>query len=191
MALSIRHSRNLIKGISREEIRNKFIIRGLWIFSLGLGVTMTTYLLIGQSFIIFGVLHLVGISTILAWPFFSLGKWNVLAAPTIIFLGVYLQDLTFSYPWLLWLDLYPKGLYTLDYFPLLPWFGVILLGISLGGRLYSGYARAFKVPDLSGLPQVKLLCFFGRNSLVIYLTHQPVLVTALWLFRLIQPSSIF
>ena len=152
---------------------------------------MATYLLIGQGFMIFGVHHLIGISTIMAWPFFSLGRCNVLAASAIIFLGIYLQGLTFSVPWLLWLGLYPKGLYTLDYFPLLPWFGVTLLGIFLGGRLYSRYARAFKVPDLSGWPQVKLLCFFGRNSLVIYLAHQPVLVTTLWLFGLIQPSSIF
>jgi uncharacterized membrane protein len=101
ISLSLNHSRDLMKGFSREEIRDKLIIRGLWIFSLGLGVTMATYLLIGQGFIIFGVIHLIGISTILAWQFFSVGRWNVLAASAIIFLGIYLQGLIFSFSWLL------------------------------------------------------------------------------------------
>jgi uncharacterized membrane protein len=101
ISLSLNHSRDLMKGFSREEIRDKLIIRGLWIFSLGLGVTMATYLLVGQDFIIFGVIHLIGISTILAWPFFSVGRWNVLAASAIIFLGIYLQGLIFGFSWLL------------------------------------------------------------------------------------------
>jgi len=163
------------------ELGIKLFKRGLKIFSLGLGITAITYLLIGKGFIIFGVLHLIGLSIILAYPFLNFKKLNVIMGDSIIAVGLYLQNLTFGFPWLLWLGLAPMGFYTVDYFPLLPWFGLILIGIYFGDAFYGGYRRRIELPDLSSNSLVSFVTLLGRNSLIIYLIHQPLLILALYI----------
>lgn len=173
------------KGGASEELYLRFFKRGLKIFSLGLVVTMTTYLLIGRGFIIFGVLHFIGVSIALAYPFLRLRTFNLFAGSIFILIGVYLQGLTLNFPWLLWLGFVPYNFYTLDYFPIFPWFGLVLIGIFLGNRFYQDGKRGFRLPDLSGYFIVDLLGTLGRNSLVIYLVHQPVIVATLFLVGII------
>ena len=63
-----------------------------------------------------------------------------------------------------------------DYYPLFPWFGVALLGIFAGESLYPAGMRRFDLPDWSRVAIVRGLRFLGRHSLLIYVTHQPVLI---------------
>jgi uncharacterized membrane protein len=159
----------------------RLLWRGIWIFSLGMVVTAATYFLVGQGFIIFGVLHLIGVSIPLAYPFLRLRRANIIPGLLFILVGWRLEDLSAPYPWLLWLGLAPDGFYSLDYLPLLPWFGVILMGIALGDHLYRGYRRRIALPDLSGRALIRPLAFLGRNSLMIYFLHQPALIALLYL----------
>lgn len=66
--------------------------------------------------------------------------------------------------------------YTVDYFPLFPWFGVVLFGVGLGAILYKDGKRQFKFPDLSRYLPVRVVSAIGRRSLLVYLVHQPILV---------------
>ena len=75
--------------------------------------------------------------------------------------------------------------YTLDYFPLLPWFGITLLGLVVGDWLYSGNERRFKMPDLSRYKPIKIFQWIGQHSLVIYLLHQPIIACVLTIFIMI------
>jgi uncharacterized membrane protein len=170
-----------------EQLFARFFRRGLKIFLYGMAITLTTYLLIGRGVIIFGVLHFIGVSTVLAYPFLRLRTFNLLAGSIFILIGVYLQGLTFNFPWLIWLGFVPNNFYTLDYFPIFPWFGLVLTGIYLGNKFYQDGRRVFNLPDLSGSFIVYLLCTLGRNSLAVYLVHQPVLVAALLLVGIIPP----
>jgi len=72
--------------------------------------------------------------------------------------------------------------YTIDYFPLLPWLGVCLLGIALGDIMYKDNKRRFPLPDLSKYRPSKLFSWLGQHSLAIYLLHQPVIAGVLFLF---------
>lgn len=184
VSLTLIASRSRIRGDS-EKIFARFFKRGAMIFSLGLAITLATYLLIGRGFILFGVLHFIGVSTVLAYPFLKLRTFNLFAGSILILVGLYLQGLTFNFPWLLWLGFVPYDFYTLDYFPILPWFGLVLIGMYLGNRFYRDGKRSFKLHDLSGFLIVNQLSALGRNSLVIYLIHQPVLVAALFLVGII------
>lgn len=169
-----------------EKLYLRFFKRGLRIFSYGMVVTLTTYLLIGRGFILFGVLHFIGVSIVLAYPFLRLRTFNLFAGSIIVLIGFYLQGLTFNFSWLLWLGFVPYNFYTLDYFPIFPWFGLVLIGIFLGNSLYKNGERSFRLPELSGCFIVDLLGTLGRNSLVVYLVHQPILVATLFLVRIIQ-----
>jgi uncharacterized membrane protein len=71
--------------------------------------------------------------------------------------------------------------HTIDYFPILPWFGVCLLGITLGNILYKDNKRRFPLPDLSHYKPTKPFSWLGQHSLAIYLVHQPIIAGCLTL----------
>jgi len=162
----------------------KYLMRGLKIFSYGLVITLVTWLYLRNGFVVFGILHFIGLSTILAYPFLRYARLNLLLGALLIAIGYSLSGLTFDFPWLVWLGLVPAGFYTIDYFPLLPWFGITLFGVGAGNLLYPKGTRKFRLPELSHALPVKTVSFLGRHSLLIYLAHQPVLLAALYMLRL-------
>lgn len=165
---------------------NKFLKRGLKVFFYGLIISVLTYLFVREAFVRFGILHLIGVSIILAYPFIRFKYINLLIGLIFVILGIYLWDKVFDFSWLLWLGFTPNKFYTLDYYPLLPWFGVVLIGIFLGNLLYKDGIRRFRFVDLSGHYFVKVFSFLGRHSLIIYLVHQPILILLLYLLGLIS-----
>lgn len=164
-----------------EQFRLRILKRSIWIFGLAMGVTMITYLFVGDGFIIFGVLHLIAVSLLLALPFLRLHQLNLGFALLFIMSGLFVQSVNVGYPWLLWLGLTPSDFYSLDYFPIFPWFGVVLMGVAMGDLFYRGYRRKIPLPGLDGSPFVRSLAFLGQNSLAVYLLHQPVLIALLLL----------
>ncbi len=180
LSLTLSHSRARLMG-EEDGYLPHLLKRSAWILGLALGVSVVTYLFLGRGFIVFGVLHLIGLSLLLAHPFRRMRRANFIFGLLFILLGIYLQNIRVSFPWLLWLGLEPPGFYSVDYFPVFPWFGVILVGMGLGSLLYPGYRRRISVPDLAGSSLVRKLSFLGRNSLTVYLIHQPVLIALFYL----------
>jgi len=154
----------------------RYLRRGLRVFSWGLVITAVTWLFYRSGFVVFGILHFIGVAIILAYPFLKLRYWNLLLGVALVVVGVYLEGWRVETPWLVWLGLRPLHFQSVDYFPLIPWFGVVLVGVFLGNTLYAGYTRRFPLPDVSTSALVRWLGFLGRHSLLIYLTHQPILV---------------
>ncbi len=185
LSLTLSYNRKKKKE-NKSQFFLKYLKRGVKIFSLGMLITAFTWVLIGEGFVIFGILHLIGISIILAYPFLEYKYFNLLIGFLLMILGAVLTEIYFSFGWLLWLGFRPEGFYSLDYFPLLPWFGLVLAGVSFGNILYPGYTRSFDIPDLSDNKFIKGLCFLGRNTLVIYLLHQPVIIAILYSLGLID-----
>lgn len=173
LSLTLMYSQN------QKEICKKFFSRGLKIFCYGILITIITFLTFPEAFIIFGILHFIGFSIIFGQFFLKFKKLNLFLGLIIIALGIYLQNFRFDFRWLLWLGFIPENFYTFDYFPVLPWFGVTLLGIFFGNLLYRNGKRNFKIIDISNFSIVKILSFLGRKSLIIYLIHQPLLVLIL------------
>ncbi len=185
ISLTLSASKAKILG-STKMLFTHFLKRGLKIFSLGVAITLVTYLLIGRGFIIFGILHFIGVAIILAYPFLNLRTGNIFIGSISILVGLYLQSLSFNLPGLFWLGLISDGLYTLDYFPLFPWFGVVLIGIFLGNSLYPGHKRRIDLPELSSSLWIRMCNAMGRRSLLIYLMHQPALIVILSLAGIIH-----
>lgn len=186
LAISFSRTKNISSKTKGMKLFLKYLRRGLKVFSWGLIITLVTWVLFREGFVIFGILHLIGISIILAYPFLKLRYWNLLIGLLCIFLGAYLKNFNFNFSWLLWLGFRPSHFYTIDYFPLLPWFGVVLLGIFIGNLLYPNYTRKFKLVDLSHFSTMKTLSFLGKHSLFIYLIHQPIIIAVLYIFGMVN-----
>lgn len=187
LTLSYARAKKMKKYRTKKALFMKYLARGARIFSWGLLITLMTWLFLRDGFIVFGILHFIGLGIILAWPFLRHGTKSTaknfhLLLPAAIFIaaGLYLKNFTFDFSWLTWLGLAPAGFYTLDYFPLLPWFGVILAGLFFGNIFYPKGKRKFVLFDIKNR-FTRLFCFLGRHSLFIYLIHQPILIALLYL----------
>lgn len=174
------------KSRTKADLGKKYFLRGIKIFSWGLLITAMTWIFLKEGFVVFGILHFIGIAIVLAYLFLGLKFWNLLLGIIFIFFGLYLKSITFDFYWLIWLGLKPNYFYAIDYFPLLPWFGVVLIGLFFGKMLYPKGKRVFYIADLSKVSFIKALSFLGRNSLLIYLIHQPILIALLYV--LLRPT---
>jgi len=173
------------KILSRRQLQLKFLERGVNVFGFGLIVTLITWVYPHNGFILFGVLHCIGLSILLAYPLIRFRKLSFILGVFCIILGIYLRTtVVVDFPWLLWLGFTPAQFYSLDYFPLLPWFGVVLLGIFLGNSMYQNDKRVFPLHDYSSFVVMRGVCYLGRHSLIIYLLHQLVIIGILYLLFL-------
>ncbi len=159
----------------------KYLSRGVWIFFLGLIIALITFLFSPQYTVFFGVLQCIGISIILAFPFlafkFLKGRaTNFFLGWIIIIAGFFVSGILIQSPWLLWIGLRPIGFQSFDYFPLFPWFGLVLLGIFAGNVFYPDGKRSFLLPNIQANPLIAFFSFLGRHSLIIYFLHFPVLI---------------
>jgi len=181
ISLTISYSMAKTK-LTERGLKFKYLKRGLRIFLLGLLITCVTWYFLVEGFVIFGVLHCIGISIILSYQFLKYRFLNLVLGIICIIIGFLLYDLEFDFYWLVWLGFKPYGFYTIDYFPILPWFGVILIGIYLGNNLYVKRKRTYYIKDLTGNVIVRFLMYLGRHSLIIYFLHHIILLSIIYPF---------
>jgi uncharacterized membrane protein len=171
-----------------SDYYNRLFLRGLKVFNLGIILTIFSLIFINGKPVFFGVLHCIGLSIILSAPFLKYRRYTMIFALLLIFAGVLISQLTFKNPTVfhLAIGLHQADIwrYTVDYFPLLPWFGITLLGIVIGDYLYVGDKRRFRMPDISKYRPAKLFQWAGQHSLGLYLIHQPIIAGTLFLIIL-------
>src|SRR5215216_2360592 len=157
----------------------KYLRRGLRIFAYGMALTVVFFVL-EMGIVAFGILHLIGVSIILAYPLLRYRLPNLFLGILVFAVGAYMmaQDVSSESPWLLPFGVVPENLFMPDYRPLLPWFGVVLLGLFAGNVLYGDGKRPAVVAKRAPVVARPLLPL-GRNSLFIYLIHQPILIALL------------
>lgn len=163
----------------KNEIKKHLIKRGLLIFNIGLLLTAITMFFFPNRPIIFGVLHCIGISIIFSIPFLKFKKYNLLIAISMIIAGIIIARYPVENPniFLYILGFHPTNIWqsTIDYFPILPWFGVTLFGVALGNILYKDNKRRFRIPSIFRYKPIILFSWLGKHSLKIYLLHQPLI----------------
>lgn len=154
---------------------SSFMLRGLKILGWGMMITLLTWLIAPDEYVRFGILHFFGIAFIVAPFFLGFRYVNLIVGVALLAAGIYLleQGVFVDLPWLLWL--LPYRFVTLDYWPLVPWFGVFLLGMFGGKMLYPQGNRRFHIPEFSH-SVVSALTFPGRHPLAMYIAHWPILI---------------
>lgn len=170
----------LIAGVSMalsESKGKKFrhLRRAAILGAIAIGITLATWIYPHEGFITFGIIHFLAISALIAPFFFKLGRVNVALALMLIIVGLAVNSMDTETGLLFWLGLANPEYSALDYYPLLPWFGVILLGV------YAG--QFFLNRNWGEMPG--WLTFLGRNSLAIYLIHQPILVGIILILKML------
>lgn len=163
---------------SRGKRMSSFMLRGLKIFGLGMVITLLSWLIAPDEYVRFGILHFFGIAFILA-PFFLRFRYiNLILGAAVMAIGFYLfeQGIYVDSPWLLWLM--PYGFATLDYWPLVPWFGLFLVGMFAGKMLYPDGNRGFNIPEISN-PFASAVMLLGRHPLLVYIAHLPIIIGVL------------
>ncbi len=175
MGLALGHSRGLSLA--------KFLRWWLPIAAGALLISLATRLLLSNSWIFFGILHLIATAALLAWPLSRQPRLAFVLA--LLLLALYL----FTPYWQLshWWPEYRSALglpnSSLDYYPLLPHGISLLLGMALANILPKRDLLAGAQGPIS-----QSLTWLGLHALSIYLLHQAILYPAAYGLYLLQRS---
>ena len=171
---------------------SKSVRRGLIVFACGMLITAVTYGMyrLGMSgadvVVKFGVLHLLGVC-MLVYPAFKKLPPAALAllGLAIAITGYAIRGVVVPQRWLFPLGLTYEGFTSSDYFPLFPQLGYFLIGAAIGKTAYREKKTllpgAFQKTGIA-----RFFCWCGRQSLFIYLLHQPIVYGLLELVLLLR-----
>jgi len=174
----------VLSGISSTLSRGN-VRRALKLLAVALLVTAATFFFNRAATVHFGILHCLGASILIYGLAFERAKASACAAAGAAVIAVSLipplalKGVTIRFDWLLPLGIHSPGYSSFDYFPLLPWLGIFLLGVALGKSVYASRRSLIR----RRLP-VTFINFAGRHSLLIYIVHQPVILAVLYLLGL-------
>ena len=159
-------------------------------------VSIATRPLFGPRFIWFGILHFVAATELLV---VATARWTppirgasgiaalAAAGAAAVAVGLFVHLAPFDTNAWSWIGFAAHKPATEDFVPILPWLGVVLLGMAAGALWRR---RAFAIPPAlrrakppGGIGRVP--AFLGRWPLTIYMAHQPMLFGTLFLLRLI------
>ena len=159
------------------------LIRGGKILLLAFIISLVVYFTYPQNNIVFGVLHCIGVSSILVFPFLNKRYLPLILGLIIIFSSFYTEKILLTTnKFLIPFGIRYYGFRSVDYFPLIPWLGVALLGVFLGNVLYKKEKPNEFLFSLNKFLEKKKKNFFfriflisGQKSSYIYTLHQPAL----------------
>lgn len=153
-------------NLTATTLKNGTIVLG-W----GMVLTVITYLYTPALYIRFGILHLLGLS-LLVYPFIRRMRAGIMITVGLILIlsGRSLSKIAVTTDWLLPFGLTSTTFASLDYYPLIPWYGLFLIGTAVGKLAYSR-----KTSLLPFLVKPGIINRLGHKSLFIYLVHQPII----------------
>ncbi|MEO8545762.1 MAG: heparan-alpha-glucosaminide N-acetyltransferase [Burkholderiaceae bacterium] len=155
-------------------------------------VSVGSWWMFPDSYIYFGVLHGMALMLVIARLTAGAGRWLWVSA-LLALLGAWVAPLllagsswsdAFNAPMLNWIGIITRKPVTEDYVPLLPWMGVVWLGVWAG---MAGSRSAAAQPAWQASGAWAGLTWLGRRSLVYYMLHQPVMIGILWLLLKLRP----
>jgi uncharacterized membrane protein len=178
VSLVIANGRARARGLAGLALWRRHARRAATVLGAALLVSVATLLALGDEYVRFGILHLIGVAMLIAPALVPLGAWNLILGAGLVAAGLALREVTSDAPGAYVLGFRPAGEAGVDLYPLLPWFGVVVIGLGLGRLLYPGGRRGALARRLPERPPAGVLRATapGRHALPFYLVHQPVLI---------------
>lgn len=174
------------RGINWKAANKRILI----LIACSLLITLVSYFLFPGRTIVFGILHFISLASLLALLFLHYPYISLLSGVAMIVIGNTVTHSAFNQIWLHWIGLTTYRPKTEDYVPLLPWFGVVLCGMTIGYLLLNTKVGQGILGADSFIANSKLLNWSGRHSLWIYMLHQPILFALLWMATSVIKSTI-
>ena len=151
-------------------------------------VSAGTFLVMPNTFVYFGILHSISVASLLGLAFLRLpAVVTLLLGVAVIALPNYVSFPALNSPFFYWTGLSTWWPPSIDYEPVFPWFGPALFGIGMAKAVTALMPRALVPSSGAGqAPWARFIAFPGRHSLVIYLAHQPILISAIWVYLMLS-----
>ena len=191
-AQSIGCSFLFLSGVSfwvaaKKEINwPNYIKRFVILLSSAILVSIATFIQFGSAFIFFGILHLLAVCSIVALFIYRLPiiiilvlGVGLLALPDFYHTSNYYNEDLFSSRYLAWTGLYDGRTGSVDFYAFMPWSAAFVFGLA-SAKIFIKPERQHSTSPLSFKEEktnfiITTLLWMGRNSLLIYLIHQPLL----------------
>lgn len=192
----------IISGVCSRLSRNT-MKRGFIVLGCGLAITLVTAVIMpalhfAGAEIYFGILHCLGscmIITGVLMPIINKLDYRLGAVIcTVLFFFTYgintgtflfglikLPQSWYQYDFLAPIGVYSSNFKSADYFSIIPWVFLFLFGAFIGKL-----AKDEKFPKTMYVQKSKFLCSVGKNSLWIYLFHQPVIYVVMLVIAFIM-----
>lgn len=187
-----------VSGISSRLSENN-LKRGAKLFGIALVITAVTFAYFnGRATIVFGALHFLSVSMII-YHFIRqpIKRINPIAGIVVCFvLFAFTYGISYGYvgffdfiqidlpralyktEFLFWLGFPGRGFSSADYFPIFPCIFLFFIGVFVGG-----YAEKGKLPKFAYEKHSSFLRFMGKNALIIYIFHQPIIYAVCYLVK--------
>ncbi|MDD4599936.1 hypothetical protein SDC9_13797 [bioreactor metagenome] len=161
-------------GISATLGKNTFK-HGIKVFLWAMLLTLITYFYNDHTYIRFGILHFLGFS-IVSYPLLTQAHPALLTITGLVWFigGCLFTPIIVHSAYLFPFGLVSPTFESIDYYPIIPWYGVFLLGVAVGKNFYYRRQSLFAYH-----PAFTPIVSLGQHSLALYLIHQPVLLLAL------------
>tara|TARA_B110000114_G_C15060159_1_gene385033 strand:- start:521 stop:1267 length:747 start_codon:yes stop_codon:yes gene_type:complete len=185
--LSFKNSKNM------EEYKKKQLLRSIKIYCIAIYITLLTYFVIPENYIVFGVLHFISISIFLLYNFVN----NIFILILILILCLLFSN--FKIPFIIsnnsHLGYYINGILglnvyknSMDSFPLITWIPKIILGIFIGYFIHYFYSKyknkkIYKKTKQYIQKNENIIDLIGKNTLVLYVIHIPIIIIIILFFK--------
>lgn len=166
-----------LRGINYRAFSRRIILitANAWV------ITIVTYILLKEMYVFFGILHLIALASVFALAFVRLYWINLFLGLGIVYLGYNYTNGVFDTFGLRWIGMLPRATGSADFTPIFPFFGLVLLGIFTARLLGDGIYK-WRMQDNWVISYLGVL---GRNALIIYMLHQPILWGLIYTYQLI------
>ena len=169
-----------------ENFKKKFLRRFFKLILISAFISTSTFILNENSFIFFGILHFLSVCSIISLILIQIkNNFHLL----LIFFGAAIisaSGVTFNLPFSLsWLGLSKEIPMTNDFYPLFPWITFYFFGFWLGKVIHRKFKKKndnFSMTQHGSSVFLNFFEYVGRNALVVYILHQPILFSLFFVF---------